>query len=202
MSVIDRRDESLTYEGGSSLLAVYLAAAQATAAFDGLAAPEGGWLAGWYSLGYLTQTEFGRDRDAEVERDEAGEVIKTRVSRDEFLLTPTLRQTDDHTLQLVEWLEDNFVPARYLVPAGVQAFDDGQGGTEEAEAVQVYGFPNVQADKTSNKLTASNGSPRTLQTPLRASRRGGAALFVRRTVRADDQTAWPAALAPFKDTPA
>lgn len=130
MAVVDKRNKALAYEGGSSQIAVGLTAVQAQEAMGD--ASEAG---GWYIIGYQEGGQFGPDRDSEEVKDEADELVKVRTTRDEFVITNTVMQTDDKTLLLLEWLEDaeNGVPARYPLPT-----NQGEGLDVEAQWVFLY----------------------------------------------------------------
>lgn len=191
MGFIDRNDAAKTYEGGSSKLAVFLLETQCDEIWDGLTAPAGGWSTGWYSVSILTGGDMGRDVDVEVERDEAGNEFKQLVKRDDFVVGNAARQTDDYTLRLLDWLETNYVPGRYPLPAGHDA--DGNA------LHQMWCFPHVRVDKEGWKQNTADGSKRQRSFTLRSVKRNDEGPGFYHTVDLADQTNWPAKMTPYKD---
>ena len=192
MGFINRNDAAKTFEGGSSKLAVFLLAAQCDEIWEGLTAPVGGWATGMYSLSILTGGDMGRDVDVEVERDEAGNEIKTVVKRDDIVIGNAARQTDDYTLRLLDWLETHYVPGRYPLPAG---HDDAGNALH-----QVWCMPHVRVDKESWKQNTADGAKRQRSFTLRSVKRNDEGPGFYQTVRLDDQDNWPASMAPYKDS--
>ncbi len=114
--VNDMRVKAEAWDGGSSKLAVWLDAADAQAIFDDASATDG-----WYMPSYQQQTEVGPDRDSEEVKDEADNLIKTRVNRDEFVVVTTFFQSTSSLIRLIEHLEEsaNATKLRYPMPTDV-----------------------------------------------------------------------------------
>jgi hypothetical protein len=148
MSLIDQRDKSLVYTGGSSKLAVGLTAAQAVAAFGDPSAT-----GGWYILSHSENTQVGPSRDVTEVKDEADNAIINRTDRDEFNIVSNFFQTDDPTLSLLEWMEDadNAVPLRYPMPTNL---------TTEDQWVFLY---NANVRKEDWQIEAANQATRQRQ---------------------------------------
>jgi hypothetical protein len=195
--VISRKDADLTFEGGSGDLEVFLTQAQAEQVWADLAAPDAGWTDGWYGIGLLEGGSEGPDRDSERYVDEARHEYKQSKTRDEYLIGNSARQTDDHTLALLEWLESNYVRARRPLPAGFDA--------EGYALMQLWCFESARVDTESWTQDTTASAKRMRPFKLRAVTRPGAAWtkpYRYRTVRMDAQDTWPAWMNPFKDAPA
>ena len=148
--LFDLRSKTAVYDGGSSLLSVYLTAAQHEAVTNAAA---GTGVAGWYTPSYQESTEVGPERESDEVRDEANNLIKIRNARDEFVLTTTFMQTDDVTLRLLTLLEDasNAVPVRYPMPTNTSG-----------EKQWVFGY-NVNVRKEDWRIQIQNNTDRTRQ---------------------------------------
>ena len=138
MAWIDRRDNGKVYQNGSSKIDVGLTADQATEAL-------GAAVAGWYNIGYMAGGTVGRETNAQREQDESGDTIATVASNDDFVIQNTTKQTDAVTLRLLEWLETNEVPVRYILP------------TPDPDVVQVHYHPAMSKDVDGNGISTGQG---------------------------------------------
>lgn len=185
-AVVDRRDKTLAYRGGSSELAIYL---------DGTQAPEAtgdpSAVAGWYVLGYLEGGEIGPARDSEEIKDEADVLVANPVTRDEFDVSNTVMQTDDETLAILTWLEDaaNGVPGRYPLP------------TNTTGTSQWFFFYVLNARIEDWRLNTSREGLRTRDFTLFATRDGSGNLYDIATLGSDQGAAEWDSYGTFKDTP-
>jgi hypothetical protein len=181
MPIIDKRDDSKAYFGGSSLLQVYLTEAQALAVY--LA----GSVAGWYTMGYLAGGQVGEEYETEQLKDEAGVIVRNKVNSDESIFENTLMQTDDATMRLVAHLADVPHKFRYLLPA------------EEGKH-QIYGMYRGLADKNSWRVGTAEGENRQRPFIIRGSKddAGNPKLVIATVNSISDESAWPTILDAFK----
>jgi len=184
MAVVDKRDKTKAYDSGSSKVAVFLTTAQATAVW-------GTGTGGWIMPSYQVSTQIGPDRDSEDIKDEADNLVKTRTTRDEFVLITTFYQTDDDTLKLLAWMETaaNATQLRYPMPTGDATKPDQW----------VFGY-SVTVAKENWRIEAAKGSDRTRQVTFRFSKDANGKIYdIISLVTDQTQVAWTP-YANFKDT--
>lgn len=152
MAVVDRRDKAKVYDSGSSRVAIFLDDAKA-AALTAYLGGIGTVTAGWNMISYQLTSQYGPDRDTEQRKDEAGQLMKNRQTRNEFRLITTLLQTDAATLRILEWLEEaqNAVPLRYPLP------------TNDPAITQWLFMPSATVLPESWRVEAGEGADRTRQ---------------------------------------
>ena len=199
MPTVDKRNtvEHL-HTGGSDVgLAVKLTAEEAAQIYGDSAS------AGWYVFGTFEGGTIAYEVDSEEDKDEAGQMTgKTIVSSREFMLSNTIKESDDATQDLIDdILVKSFHDYRYALPVGMKEVDDGSGGTTTKKAHQVYGVHNGKI-APGFEINTSEGEKRSREIELRSTKQGDTPAFVRKTVNLDDQTTWPEALAPFRDAAA
>ena len=110
---VDERAEDQVWDGGSSDIAFGFTQAKHVAATGDPSAP-----GGWISPSFQMESAYGPDRDSEEVKDEADNLLKVRISRDEFIITTTFAQSTARVHNLLSYLEKpaNAVPSRYPLP--------------------------------------------------------------------------------------
>ena len=181
MATIDLRSAAERADGGSSKLYIGLTAAQAQAALGDVAAT-----AAWYIIAFLAGGQLGPSRDTQQDRDEANVLLGDVVTRNEFIVGNASKQTSARTLKLLRWLEDNFVPSKYVLPL--------QG---DADKDQLWYFERTSVDKEDWRMTTQAAQQRQRPFTLRASNEDGLDVsdpYVFDDVDLSDEANWPAEL--------
>lgn len=176
--LVDNRSKAKVYKNGSSKIDVGLTEEQAQEAFGDEDAT-----GGWYRIAFMAGGNVGRDTNRQRIQDESGKTIGSSGSNDDFVITNTTQQTDAGTLRLLEWLETNEAPVRYILP------------TATAGIAQIHYHPAMTKDEGADQISTQVGV-RQLQFTLRGDKERRFYDDVSETV----QTAWPTELAGAKDT--
>lgn len=160
--------------GGSSSIQILLTAAEAEAAYQ---VDSGSPLAaaGWHEISpALTGGSLGRERDVtEVRLENDVEWVEV-VSDDNIVITNSTLVVDPLRFNLIEWLEDNFVPARYGLPTradggySIQEIDTSTNDT--APVAHWWMFPRTSARKNDWNMTIQNDTQREVEFILEASK--------------------------------
>lgn len=190
MSVIDKRStvEHLNTGGSKTGLQVWLTAEEAEV-FTGDEAA----VAAWYTFATFEGGKITHQVEQELDEDEAGELTgAVIVLSDRAMLENVIKETSDAVEDLIDnVLSKSFHKYRYALPVVK---------TGATPKVKMYGFKNAIADK-GWEINVSKGK-RTRAFKLTSTSQDDEPSYVRATVERDTETAWPAALAPFKTTPA
>lgn len=180
MPIYDKRLKNFVFEGGTDLLEVYLEAAEYIV----------GSLAGWFTIGYMAGGTVGPERDVEEIKSEAGVKIRDRVTNDKYVFANASLQTDDDTLAVFEFLEDNAKKYRYKLPAFTS------GG---AAAFQIFGLYNGLIRKENYTLETGEGALHQRDFTVDGTVNDDGDLKEIATVTdIVDETGWPTVLRPFR----
>lgn len=187
MPTIDKRNVTkYLYTGGTNVgIAVYLPLNEAQDVYGQAAT------AGWYIFGTFDGGKISFAVDSEKDKDEAGQFTGAVITSSEtFTLENVIKETSDEVRGLIDrHLSLRPHKYRYPLPAGTD--DTG------AKLYQVYGIENGIADRGWEMDTKPGKRMRAFK--LEATAKGDTPAYVAHTVKLNDQTNWPAALAPFKD---
>lgn len=181
MATVDKRNttENMGVGGTDVGIAVKLSAEEAEKVWGS------GSLAGWYYAFTFEGGEIGRETEGEYDRDEANNLTGRYIKgTDEFVLTNTIKESDDATLLLLdEVLSVTPHDYRYPLPIGTSG------------KYQVHGL-KAAIVKKGWKFSTAAGTKRTLPFELRCDTED----YVYATVDdITDQTGWPSTLIDFKD---
>lgn len=186
MPIVDKRNDANVYYGGSDRLEVYLEAADAQSVFGASA------VAGWYTISYMDGGELGPEIESEDIKSEAGVIVDTRVTTDEFVVTNTVLQSDVETYDLLDLLTDGFRKYRYALPAD-------RDSNESPTAWIVTGVYRGKVDKSNWREATAEGEQRTREFTVRGSKQtdGGAAFVRAKVTSLTDESGWPSDLDTF-----
>lgn len=181
--IVDKRSDALVYEGGSDLLQLYVDAAAALA-LPGFA-PLG---AGWYTLSYLQGGSWGPERESEEIKSESGHKVRDRVTSNKFIFANGAMQTDDDTIDALDYFEENSTKARYFSPTLPST----------PAAFQVVGYFDVKVRKENWTIDTNEGALHVRAFTLDGTEDTDGNLKVIETiVDIDDEASWPSTLDAF-----
>jgi hypothetical protein len=182
MAVQTRTPSFKAAKGGSAKLAIGLESADIAATAYDIDSSDSLATAGWHILSQgLSGGEIGPDRDSEKVKNEADVEIGEVITRDEFLISQSTVIVTPRFLSLLEWLEDNFVKARYPLPTGpennyVTKELDSNGDTS-GKVAHWFIFPRVSANVADWSIPVNNDDFRQVEFELTASRPEGDSAF-------------------------
>lgn len=185
-SHIDHRAASEVFEGGSSLVQVYLPVGEAQAIYGASAT------AGWHTLGYQSGGTVGPEIESEQLKDEAGTLIRNKETSNEFVFKNSSMQTPATLLNLFElYLELTAHRYRYVLPTA----------PETPSAWQVWGIQNGLADKENWTIGTAEGATRERAWTIRGTAIPDQSIpthVVDEVTGLDDEDLWPSTLNNFK----
>lgn len=192
MATLDWRSMRNAHKGGSDDLIFGLTADQ-NQRFTGDATATATWIA----MSYLLDTggTIGRDRDSETLYSEGGERADA-VSRDEFTVTGAVLQTDKRVLDLLDFLEDEEVVCKRLLPLKTV------GPTGETH--QLWGSERSKIDRENWRMATGRTDARTRPFTARWLKDDPSDATVKPydlfELDVAAEAGWPPAAAPYKET--
>ena len=192
--------------GGSSNVMFYLDVTQHQAYLDAIHDAVTTAAAGWYRLfrdlqgGAITDT-FGNVTEV---KNEAGEKVASTAEDNSVVISNSVMGTDARTLNTIRWMQGltEGLPVRYPLPVTAEGTYDTI--TDPAKTIAtMYGFHAVTARKIDAGVNTGEGEQRAKPIELVANAdEAYSNLYEVAEVDLEDDTTWPARMAPFKDTPA
>jgi hypothetical protein len=194
MATLDWRTLSEAHKGGSDDLFVGLTAAQMQALTGNQAAT-----ATWIAFSFLVDTggTMGRERDVTVSYSEGG--TRDEIENlDEGVIKGAVKQTSKRVLDLLDFLESNYVVCKRLLPLRAP----GSGG----QTHQMWASTKAKLDKENWTVATGRQDERTRSFTMRLFKGEGLAgdplnrPYVLAEIDVTDEATWPDSAAPFKET--
>lgn len=163
-------------KGGSSSIQVALESDSEAADAWGVSSSHALATAGWHEISpALTGGTLGRERDVEEIRLENDVKWIETESDDNIVITDTTIVVDPLRFNILEWLEDHFVKARYFLPTrpdgGYQEKDIDSTATENIHPLGHWWlFPRLDARKVEWSMDVSNDGQRSIDLVVEASK--------------------------------